>query len=352
MEAAQGCCLKMGRHPTLPNAVPRLRARRQKSGKLHYYYDHGGKPRREEPLGSDYGLAIKRWAEIERETRSLRVVAVVTFRFVADRYRAEVVPTKARATQHDNTRELAKLIEFFDDPPAPLEAIQPQHVLQYLTWRRAAPVRANREKALLSHIWNFARGRGYTALANPCAGIKGFREEGRDVYIDDATFRAVWNAGDGALRDALDLAYLTGQRPADVYAMDERAIVEGALEVRQGKTRVKVRIAIVGGLATLLERIKARKAGKVIRSTRLIVDERGCALGRAALRYRFDQARELAGVSKEDFQFRDLRAKAGTDKADSSGDIRQAQAQLGHSSVVMTEHYTRKRRGAKVTPTR
>ncbi|MBE0268443.1 tyrosine-type recombinase/integrase, partial [Xylella fastidiosa subsp. multiplex] len=51
-------------------------------------------------------------------------------------------------------------------------------------------------------------------------------------------------------------------------------------------------------------------------------------------------------------QFRDLRAKAATDKADLAGDMRQAQAQLGHASVTMTEHYVRKRKGAKVTPTR
>ena len=67
---------------------------------------------------------------------------------------------------------------------------------------------------------------------------------------------------------------------------------------------------------------------------------------------RIDVARALAGVEKADFQFRDLRAKAGTDKADSAGDIRQAQAQLGHASVVMTETYVRQRKGAKVTPTR
>lgn len=39
------------------------------------------------------------------------------------------------------------------------------------------------------------------------------------------------------------------------------------------------------------------------------------------LRGRFDAAREAAGVEKADFQMRDLRAKAGTDKAESSGDI-------------------------------
>jgi len=58
------------------------------------------------------------------------------------------------------------------------------------------------------------------------------------------------------------------------------------------------------------------------------------------------------GIEPEAFQLRDLRAKAATDKADSAGDIREAQNQLGHTSVVMTEQYTRNRRGAKVTPTR
>ena len=72
---------------------------------------------------------------------------------------------------------------------------------------------------------------------------------------------------------------------------------------------------------------------------------------RDQLRYRFDKARRLAGVPKSAFQFRDIRAKAGTDKADAAGDIRQAQAQLGHASVVMTEHYIRQRMGDKATPT-
>jgi hypothetical protein len=70
----------------------------------------------------------------------------------------EVVPTKAHATQKDNARELKNLLLFFNDPPAPLEAIEPVHVSQYLQHRgKTAPVRANREKALLSAIWNFAR---------------------------------------------------------------------------------------------------------------------------------------------------------------------------------------------------
>jgi integrase len=69
------------------------------------------------------------------------------------------------------------------------------------------------------------------------------------------------------------------------------------------------------------------------------------------LRSHFDAAREAAGVSKASFQFRDLRAKAATDKTESS-DIRDAQKQLGHTTIGMTKHYVRGRRGEKVSPTK
>ncbi|SAL73004.1 site-specific tyrosine recombinase XerC [Caballeronia peredens] len=70
------------------------------------------------------------------------------------------------------------------------------------------------------------------------------------------------------------------------------------------------------------------------------------------LERRFRDARRAAGIADKDFQFRDLRANARTDKTDSSGDIRQAQKQLGHTSVSMTEHYARDHRDEKVKPTR
>lgn len=338
----------MGRRSSRPEAIPRLRVRKLLSGRTFYYYDHGGKPRREEPLGSDYGLAIKRWAEIHREAGD-RAAAVITFRYVATQYRALVIPTKAPRTQKDNGKELDKLLEFFDDPPGPLEAIEPVHVRQYMTWR-AAPIRATREKALLSHLWNWARETGYTKLPNPCAGIKGTKGAGRDAYIDDAAYEAIYGHADAPLRDAMDLAYLTGQRLGDVLRMDATHLREGVLEVRQGKTGKLLRIDLSGRLAAVVERIKARKRALPVCSTRLVMGDNGQPLQARAVQNRFAVAREAAGLPE--FQFRDLRAKAGTDKAEAAGDIRQAQKQLGHSSVVMTEHYVRSRRGEKVSPTK
>lgn len=346
----------MGRKPSNPGAIPRFRPRRQKSGRVAYYYDHGiidGK-RHEEPLGTDYGLAIKRWAQIEHETAP-PASAAPTFRWVGERYMAEIVPTKAPRTQQDNRTEFANLLEFFDDPPGPFEAIEPVHIGKYMDWRTAAGtgyIRANREKSLFSHIWNFARGKGYTAKPNPCMGIKGFKEEGRDVYLEDVEYQRVWDAADVCLRDAMDLAYLTGQRPSDTLRMSEMDLRDGVLYVTQGKTRAKIRIAVAAGgeLAELVERIRARKVGFKVHNTRLVVNERGRPIGTNAMSRRWAKACETADI--EGVQFRDLRAKAGTDKADSSGDIRQAQQQLGHKSVVMTEAYVRQRRGQKVSPTR
>lgn len=344
--------MRMGRKPKKAGAIPRLRERRQKSGVVHYYYDAGGKPRKELPLGSDYGLALRKWAELEGG-RKTPAVAVLTFRIVCDSYRREVMVTKAARTQQDNRKELDKLLGFFDDPPCPLEAITPVRVRQYLTWRTkggTGMVRANREKALLSHIWNFARDKGYTALPNPCAGIKGFKETGRDAYIEDDQYQAIRAAADTVVQDAMDLAYLTGQRPADVLRLTEMDVRDGSVNIRQAKTKAKLRIVVEGELAVLLERLRGRKSGQSVRSTYLIVSERGEPVSVAMMSRRWAKACAAAGV--EGLQFRDLRAKAATDKAESAGDIREAQRQLGHTTVTMTEHYTRQRRGQKATPTR
>ena len=351
----------VGRRPTKHFNLPsRLRARTLPSGKTYYYYDTGRKPRREIPLGNDYALAVKKWAELEIDARP-RHPEIVTFRYVAERYQREVLPTKAPLTQRDNLIQLAQLYKFFDAPPAPLEQITPQHVRQYLDWRKAAPVRANREKALFSHIFNKAREWGYTAASNPCAGIKGFAEHGRDTYIEDATYKSVWDAADWPTRDAMDLAYLTGQRPADVLKMRLNDIRDGYLWLTQTKTRIKLRIAVAGELAALIERIQGR--GYKVTSLALIRSERGRQLSYHALWNRFEEARKRAAnaldvagkteaaVSVRGFQFRDLRAKAGTDKADST-DLRKAQQQLGHKSVKTTEIYLRARAGDKVTPTK
>ena len=56
----------------------------------------------------------------------------------------------------------------------------------------------------------------HTDAANPCAGVKGHKETGRDRYVTDEEFRAVWECAHFTVQDAMDLAYYTAQRHGDV----------------------------------------------------------------------------------------------------------------------------------------
>ena len=369
----------MGRKPTRNRHLPIGMRARHRGESTYYFLDTGGKPRKEIPLGKDYVGAVQEWAKLTSSARPAG--AIVTFRHVAERYTREVLLNKAPSTQVLNLRELNSLYRIFDDPPTPLEQIDPVDVRRYMDWRvqetirdlhaanakrltlgrpqvaqspKLGQVSANREKALLSHIWNFAREKGLTAKSNPCAGIKGYREDGRDVYVEDAIYTIVHEHAEQPLRNALDLAYLVGQRPADVLKLSRADIKEGALWLRQNKTGKKLRVEIVGELATLVDRIKSQK----VASLQLISTEAGTPMTRYELRGAFDRARDAAAAARPDledaireFQFRDLRAKAGTDTEDVGG-MEAAQAQLGHSTPAMTAKYVRHRKGKLVKPTK
>lgn len=347
----------MGRRPTKHlNLPPRLRVRTRRETD-YYYYDTGGKPRKEIPLGSDYVLAIKKWAELEQGDRYKEVALVATFPMLWERYAMDVLPTLKHGTIRTHKSDIKHLLGFFGDPPAPLEKIKPMHIRQFLDWLKDKPTTANRCKRLFSTLWNHARGWGWTDIENPCAGITGHTTGKREVYISDAVFKAVWQSASAPIRDAMDLAYLTGQRPADILKMSETDIQDATLPVHQGKTGARVRIRIEGELAALLDRIRARKRGYKVWTTFLLVQENGKPLTTMTLRNGFVSARDAAAERNADiaesikaFWFYDLRAKAADDKADSEGEG-EAQKLLGHTDGRTTsKHYLR--RGKIVSPTK
>lgn len=66
----------------------------------------------------------------------------------------------------------------------------------------------------------------------------------RDFFGNDASWDAVYAKAVGGLKDARDLAYLTGQRPADVLVMRKDDIEGNALGVKQKKSHKKLRIML------------------------------------------------------------------------------------------------------------
>lgn len=192
---------------------------------------------------------------------------------------------------------------------------------------KVAKVRANREKALFSHIFNKAREWGFTTAQNPCQVVQGFKETGRSRYVTDEEFKRVRAHAHCTVVDAMDIALLTGQRPADVLKIKRTDIRDGALWIVQNKTGTRLGIEITGELATVIDRINQRPRKAI--SAFLIQDENGQPLSQGALRSRFDKARALAKV---DFQFRDIRAKAATD----TGDLAHSQKLLAHKNRDMS----------------
>lgn len=348
----------MGRKSTVNlNLPPYLRTRVQKSGKTYYYFDTGGKPRVEKPLGSDYPQALKQYAELTiNHPQSL----IVTFQMAIDKYVREVLPTKSVATQKDYLKCLKNISLFFNTPPAPINAIEAVHIRQYLDWRgKSSQKRANAECSLISVVFNHARAWGYTNNINPCQGVKRFIESPRTIYVENNIYQAVYDCACQPLKDALDLGYLTAQRPADVIKMSRTDIKDDTLLVIQNKTGAKLQIAISGLLKETIERILTRRQTlKKIVSLSLILDEYGKPLSQRAIWQRFNNARKNAAqqypilqAKIAEFQIRDLRAKGATDKAN-DGDMRDAQKLLGHANLSMTERYVRTRVGEKVTPTK
>lgn len=382
--------------------LPHFRAREQKSGRVYYYFDTGaaeGKARKEIPLGSDLNEAIAKYSKLKK-TDLTPPRATVTFGDAARRYLAQVVPTKAKLTQKGNIREMEELLAYFDNPPVALDFIEPVHVRAYLDARADSPVRANREKALLSHLFNKAREWGLTSSSNPCAGVKAYPEKGRkDVYIEDDVYEAVYDKGDQILQDAMEIAYLTAQRTSDVLQLNELNIQldkksqEEVLALQQEKTGERLRISLSkkndpgtdasadrpvlepNTLGKLLAKMSLAKQMHENPTNNFLCDRKGRPLTYDALCNRFVKARAAAAQAATDsaehckdprerqryqalaesiknFQFRDLRAKAGTDIVNSTGSLSIARRHLGHRSEGMTEQYIRSRQGDKVNPTR
>jgi len=313
---------RRSKHFDLP---PRMRRKA-----FAYYHVAGNKWT---PLGSDRNKALLAWAQLEQTEPD---ESLTTFGVVAERYKKDELRQKAPATQIEYTRALKELMPVFGK--VKLEAIQPKHVRTYLD-RRSKKISGNREIAVLSAIFNRAREWGYIRAANPCVGVRRNAEKGRDRYITDDEYRRLYAAADPVLRDAMALAYYTGQRVSDVLKMRRTDIQDGALWIKQGKTSNTVRIAVEGELRRTIERITARGVVGMY----LLTTPKGERLGYEALQKRFAKARSKTGL---DVQFRDLRAKAATDLEN----LDLAQKLLGHSGRDMTEHYTRKRAGERVRP--
>lgn len=353
--------LKKPENRDLPPRMIR-RSRKRKNGQIWVGYYYNGRDaegnRVEIPLGGDLDEAKIEWARLDR--KATPKPAHLMGRLFDD-YEKKVIPGLKPGTQKDYMKGLKQLRDAFES--APVDAVTSQVIAQYRD-ARTAKVRANREIALLSTIFTFAREWGFTEKANPCARLRRNKETPRDFYAGKIVWDAVYAEAPPELKDAMDLAYLTGQRPADVLKATISDINNGFLIVAQGKTEKRLRIRLYEGadasnLSIFLDALLKRKTMNGLRSSNLITNSVGLRMSYAMLRNRWDEARNKAAEKAtlvgdktlseliRQFQFRDIRPKAASE----IDDISHASRLLGHTSQEMTKKVYR-RVGEIVSPTK
>jgi integrase len=299
------------------------------------YIPRDGKP---VSLGREYGEAMRKWATIVQPATEVGTVSVLI-----DWYLVNVAPKKAPRTYQGNLKEAEYLKKGLGH--IPYTQLKPHHVAQYRDTRgEEAPVRANREKALLSHVFTKAMEKGMVDF-NPCKGIKRNPEKRRERMIEDHEYRAVHELAEDSVQRMMTLIYRTCQRPEDLIkagpANIKRIDHEGreirVLRVQQGKTGKTVDIVLAGDLEKLVdEHLGAKTVWPTFVHTRA-----GKKYTYSGLVAMFGRYVRKAGLT--DFGMYDLKGKGATDMMRSGVPIERIQHLLGHESVTTTEIYIKAR---------
>ena len=299
----------------------------------YYLVDRAGRWVR---LHREYSRAMQHYGEMRENTGFHGSIASLM-----DRYMVSVAPKKARSTYLNNLKEMKPLRAVFGSMRP--EDVRPRDIYAYLDKRPL--VAGNREKALLSHLFNCAIEWG-AAEDNPCRQVRRNRqnqERPRTRYVEDWEYRLVWKLAAPILRCAMDLSYITGMRQGDLLRIRLRDLTEEGIFVQEGKTGKRTIYEWTPELRVLVEQLrKLREIGSLY----LI-----CT--RAGQRYTSDGFRSLwqrlmrkaleEGL-QERFTFHDLRAKTGSD-ADKPVEL------LGHDDARTTNRVYR-RKPRKVRPLR
>lgn len=324
-----------GKHPRL-----RRHVRTRKSGKVVVYYTFDMRPegKPDVALGSDFAVALERWEALYHGRSSTTGTLEEAFAEWEDK----ALPLYESAeTKRGYTKHLRRIRPVFGG--AQWSEVDMRSLTQYLE-QRTAKTQANRELALLSVIWNWARTRGLTTLPWPAAGMERSRwknkERARQVIVHDEVYAAIYAEADQTLRDCMDLASATGLRLTDCLRI---ALPRGdMLTIEASKTGKSASFDV--RLSQVLPDLIARRRAVDALHVMLLSTPQGQRLTYSMLRARWDKAREAAATKAapelaeaiRSLWLRDMRKRA----AQAAGSLDDAAELLQHDSKRLTErHY-------------
>lgn len=290
-----------------------------------YYYVQKGKWIWLAKKGNESGMYKALSNVLGSESRKAGMLTLL------ERYECDVLPKKAKGTIKDQKHHIQILKDVFGKME--VATILPKHIAQYLDTREAK-VAANREMALLSHVFRKAIRWGL-AEKNPCLDVERNQEKPSDRYIEDWEFHAVYQQATTHMQIFMDLAYITGQRQADLLKIKHSDISEDGIFFEQNKTGTKIIVVWSEALRRVVDRAKKTFPNSL---EYLVVNSHGKKYGSSGIQTAWQRLIidcVTRGVIQDRFTFRDIRAKARSD-----GDDKKL---LGHTNPeAMAKVYQRK----------
>lgn len=275
-------------------------------------------------LGKDFSNAMAEYGLLVSSQTKL-----ITIGDVIERYRIDILPTKAPKTQKDQNRQLDRLASVFGNQRP--EYVTHQHIYRYLDERRQTPTAAKQEVSLLGHVFNMAIRWG-AAESNPVQLVSKPKIAPRDRYITDEEFNFVYNLASARIQIAMDLALLTGLRRGDLLSLTRDHLTEDGLLIKTQKTGETLLYEYTPDLKAILERAKQlppQIPGKHV--IRTLAGTQYTGSGFSSNWKRVMKKAVKSGI--ESFSFHDIRAKCASDTAD----LQEASARLGHPSTEITK---------------
>ena len=317
----------MGRKRKHNKHLPLRMHKDPKSG-TYYFIDYDGKWHN---LGKSFGLAMAEYGKLADPDTPCRTIGQLL-----DRYLIEVAPTKAANSYKANIRESKVLRAALGH--IPINDLKTTHVYQYLDARKRAPVAANRELALLSHMYRKAIRWGYTET-NPCLKVERFKEKARDRYVEDWEYKAFSDFAGALLAVYMDFKLLTGLRRCDILRIKLNQLQDDGIHVYVSKSKKRMIIEWSDDLSQAVRNI--RKLKRPVNGMYLFCTRKGQPYtdsGFSSIWQRKMRKAIEEQVIGERFRDHDLRGKTGSDT-----DLQHAVELLGHADKKVTQqHYRRK----------
>jgi integrase len=288
-----------------------------------YYYDHGGKPRKWEPLGKDWDRALIRYNELQGG----KVVSGNTVGWLINRYLGSRSGLAAN-TMKSYRNSAAIISRVFES--CPLHELKRGHVLDFVD-RYPKKQMARNAAAFLRTVCAYGLERELLQI-NPLAGMALKGKSKRDRYLTDGEFLAIREKLKPVYQVAADLAYLLGLRVSGVVTLRFSHIKDGVLSFHPPKSKKAITYQLSDEVKSVIER--ARTLPGSVRGLTVICNRNGSPINEITVSRAFSEGARKAGI--EDVRFHDIRAKSASDEAGT------AQGRLGHSDARTTDGYLRK----------